>query len=259
MSAELHHIITGQKLRPEQVAERTVAIHLELLERSSYLKVPNFHIIHPQDLELLFDAYDAAFFQGAVRRAVGNAPLRFALSKRLTSAGGKTKRTRTRATGALSYELSVSSTILFNSFEEGDHRAIVACGLECRDRLEAVQRIMEHEITHLIELLVWNKSKCSASRFQAITRNFFGHKAHTHSLITPRETAYVKHGIRSGSTVTFVLDGKQHVGVVNRVTRRATVLIEDPQGVRYTNGKHYFKCYVPVELLTVVGGIARGS
>ena len=35
------------------------------------------------------------------------------------------------------------------------------------------------------------------------------------------------------------------VGVVNRITRRATVLVEDQHGLPYSDGKRYKKFYVP--------------
>jgi len=113
---------------------------------------------------------------------------------------------------------------------------------------------MEHEIAHLIEYLLWNTSDCSAPRFKVITFNVFGHTQHTRAMITPKESAYVKHGIRPGIMVRFNCDGVQHTGLVNRVTQRATVLVEDPRAPRYTNSKHYAKFLVPVDLLEPVSG-----
>ena len=49
----------------------------------------------------------------------------------------------------------------------------------------------------------------------------------------------------------FRFDGIEHTGVVNRVSKRATVLV-GPQGRRYTDGKHYNKFYVPVQMLEAV-------
>ncbi len=50
--------------------------------------------------------------------------------------------------------------------------------------------------------------------------------------------------------VRFRIDGVERIGVVNRISKRATVLVEDnTRGVRYTNGKHYSKYYVPVQML----------
>lgn len=249
----LRELLITTGLSDEDMHTRRAAIRAALLARSSRLHTANFKAIHPDDLELLFDACDAALFQGAVRGALGAASLGFSISARMTSAGGKTTRRKHKGTGAISYELSVSGPILFNCFDEEEpHRAITACGVACHDRLEALQRVMEHEMAHLIELLVWNATNCSAVRFQAITSKFFGHAAHTHSMITPQEAASVKHGIRPGVAVQFMLDGLPVQGVVNRVTLRATVLVEHPQGQRYTNGKHYLKYLVPLRMLEVL-------
>ena len=108
---------------------------------------------------------------------------------------------------------------------------------------------MEHEMVHLIEMLLWDESSCARSRFQSITRRFFGHTENMHQLITPRERAIVKFGIRPGMKVRFRFEGAERTGIVNRISKRATVLVEDDRGQRYTNGKHYAKFYVPVQSL----------
>ena len=62
----------------------------------------------------------------------------------------------------------------------------------------------------------------------------------------------MKFGIKPGMLVRFRFDGVEHTGIVNRISKRATVLVEDGRGVRYTNGKHYAKFYVPVQSLEAV-------
>ena len=52
--------------------------------------------------------------------------------------------------------------------------------------------------------------------------------------------------------VRFRFDGVDHQGVVNRINKRATVLVEDRRGVPYSDGKHYAKFYVPVQLLEAI-------
>ena len=52
--------------------------------------------------------------------------------------------------------------------------------------------------------------------------------------------------------VRFRFEGVERTGIVNRISKRATVLVEDPEGQRYSNGKHYIKFYVPVQLLEAV-------
>ena len=79
----------------------------------------------------------------------------------------------------------------------------------------------------------------------------FGHREHTHSLITPREQAHRDYGIRLGARVSFLSGGERHEGFVNRITKRATVLVEDRRGRRYTDGKRYARFYVPLPLLEV--------
>jgi hypothetical protein len=164
----------------------------------------------------------------------------------MTHAGGKTARYRAR-NGEKSYEIAIASSMLFDGFRQTD-RLITVCGLECRDRLEALQRIFEHELVHLAELLCWGDSDCTAARFQDIAARLFLHRAHTHNLITRRERAAAS-GIRVGSRVIFAFEGRRLTGRVNRITKRATVLVEDPEGVKYSDGLRYKVYYVPIAWL----------
>lgn len=237
----------------EHVRERTDEIHDAVLDESRYMKAANFTSIHPEDVERLFDHYDHHFFGGKVRETLDTQPLSFRLSSRMTSSGGSTAR-RTNRDGRRQYEIAVSTELLFGCFRDDDHRSIVVGGVPCLDRLEALQRVMEHEITHLIEMLLWEKSSCSKSRFQEIAHRFFTHTDHRHRLITPREKVQEKYGILPGMTVKFRVDGAEFTGVVNRVTKRATVLVERGDGARYSDGKHYAKYYVPPRMLEIVDG-----
>lgn len=251
MPDPLHQILESTTLDSEVIAERTAAIHDHVLKESKYIDDPNFSRIHSDDLEILFDEYDTRFFQGEIKKSLGTIPLRFGLSKRMTSSGGKTARYTDRRTGEKWYEISASTAILFECFED-DHRPIVASGIACRDRLDALQRVMEHELIHLIELLLWEKSSCHQPQFHSISFRFFGHTENRHMLITPREKAIVKFGIRPGMKVRFRFDGVEHTGMVNRINKRATVLVEDRHGMRYSDGKHYSKFYIPVQMLEMV-------
>ncbi len=55
-------------------------------------------------------------------------------------------------------------------------------------------------------------------------------------------------------TVRFRVDGEELTGIVNRVTKRATVLVERDGGRRYSDGKQYAKYYVPPRMLEIVNG-----
>lgn len=254
MTSALRSLVETSNLGASEVASRTRSIRQAVLRESSYLDGADFTAIHPSDLQRLFDAYDRWFFDGHVGGALGATPLRFRLSSRLTSAGGKVARYASRGQSSRSsYEISVSTTLLFQCFTDDDHRAIRVAGVACADRLEALQRVLEHELIHLVEMLLWTRSRCAGRRFQSIAARVFGHRDHTHELITPGERALATFGIRSGSRVRFRYAGADYTGVVNRITRRATVLVPDPRGVPYSDGHRYATFYVPVEMLEALG------
>jgi hypothetical protein len=242
---------------PEAISDATRAIRDGILHRSSDIRDPNFDSIHRDDLAALFASYDDTFFGrwlGETVRAKTGTPLTFRLSSTMTRAGGKTIHTRIplRAGGyQWHFEIAIASQLLFMTFREVE-RAVTVCGLPCEDRLQALQRIMEHEILHLAELLAWNKSSCSQRRFKSLAKNIFGHADTKHDLVTPRERAQVTHDIHLGQHVEFEFAGVRRVGVVNRVHRRATVLVESRKGIPYSNGKKYEKFYIPLPMLKAV-------
>ena len=137
---------------------------------------------------------------------------------------------------------------MFQSFQDPEQKVTVT-GLECESRLEGLMRVMEHEFIHLIEMMVWEDSSCSLHRFQDIASRLFGHTDHRHELMTPREVARKQFGIRTGSKVRFDYDGCCLEGIVNRITKRATVLVVHPSGKPYSDGHRYVKYYVPVRNL----------
>lgn len=241
----------------DAVASRTAAIHREVLCASRFITDRNFTRIGTEDLERLFDLYDAHFFDGRLRGLVdqqAHGALSFRLSNRMTRVGGTTTRyNRPRCphcgcADAVSYEIAISSALLFQTFR-GESRPIVINGIQCTDRLGALQRVFEHELIHLVEMLVWGESSCSAPRFQDLARRTFGHTGVTHSLVTSTETTMTRFGIRPGDRVAFEFEGTRWRGVVNRVHKRATVLVECERGTPYSDGRRYRKFYVPPSLL----------
>lgn len=253
MAASLLQIVESTSLAAEEIEARTQRIRDAVLNASQYLDRGNFTCIHPDDSAALFAQYDDLFFNRQIKGILGDTPLEFGLSKRMTRSGGKTTRYRSRSEPHdIRFEICIATSLLFQCFKGDDHRPISVSGIDCRDRLDALQRVMEHEITHLIEMLLWVKSSCNQPRFHSITLRFFGHTHNRHRLITPPERAMARFGIAPGAIVRFDFEGVRHTGVVNRVTKRATVLVEDDRGEKYTNGKRYTKFYVPVNLLQPV-------
>lgn len=234
--------VAQRRLRNQQIVDNIFAT-------SPYLTEPNFDSFHPEDIQLLYELYDEHYFQGLLQKSLNPKLLSFRLAPRMTRAGGKTTRWgHARGSTPPRYEIAIASTLLFQSFQDPE-RGITVTGLECDNRLDALMRIMEHELVHLMELVVWTDSNCSLCRFQDIASRTFGHTDHRHDLITPREVAVTQYGIRPGVRVRFDLNGHAHEGIVNRVTKRATVLVADADGEQYSDGKRYVKFYIPVKEL----------
>jgi hypothetical protein len=243
--------LTDSAWKPAQFKKAAAQIYWEMLQESNSLRRGNFARIDTRDIEGLFDRYDEKFFQGCLRDALSSLshPLTFRLSGRMTRAGGKTTREESwqgRRLLTRNYEIAISTTLLFQTFKEDQSRAIVT-GVPCMDRLQALQRIMEHEIIHLVEMMVWYHSDCFRNRFKSITARLFGHTESTHQLTTVDQRAMEQFGIQPGDIVGFQHDRQWLTGQVNRITKRATVLVENAKGELFDDGKHYLTFYVPIQ------------
>jgi hypothetical protein len=248
----LQRLVTRRKLR--DAARRKICgdIGQKVTANSRVMKSPNFSMTSVHDLQHMAELYDHLFFDGHCLSIARHYGMQFRWSKRMTSTGGKTVRTThiDRKTGLQQtrYEIVLSATLLFQTF--GDlHRPIRVTGVLCTNRLQAMQRILEHELIHLVEMLIWGDSCCAAARFQSIAGRLFGHTEHKHDLITQQERAARKFNVRVGSRVAFQHEGQRYVGTVNRITRRATVLVPDTKGQLYDDGLRYRKYYVPISHL----------
>ncbi|MBM83022.1 MAG: hypothetical protein CMJ78_20875 [Planctomycetaceae bacterium] len=251
---DLDSLLREKKFTSEEIDCRRLEIRNTVLDKSRYVTEGNFERIHNRDLERLYELYDERFFDDRIRAtlAARGEPISFRLSSRMTRMGGKTVRTTYRIPRGrkreTEFEIAISETLLFQTFEDIE-REVVVNGVTCRDRLDAMQRILEHELIHLGELLIWNDSDCNAHRFSGIAARLFAHTHTKHQLVTQSERALKKFGITPGSNVRFRFDGIEYHGVVNRITKRATVLVEDRDGELYSDGKRYQKFYIPLGML----------
>jgi hypothetical protein len=254
---ELGDLLVGLNYQPEHLDRVFRQVHDHVMASSDHLNNEgNFTRIGTYDLIRMFDYYDSVLLGGRVRDTVNaqGSTLKFDLSRRLTRSGGHTKRTRpitARPFDPAKYEIAVSVPVLFSTFQDVD-RPIKACGRLCFNRFEALQRIMEHEILHLAEMLAWDVSNCTARRYKSIAINTFGHTESHHQLITPAERASINFGVKPGAKVCFIYEGRRIVGVVNSIRSRATVLVPSPGGTLYSDGYRYEKYYVSVEQLKPV-------
>ncbi len=241
-------IITRGKLTRADLQARQRAVFEFMLMNSDSIVTANFQQIASQDLGLLFHITDELFFNGKLGHTceARSGPLRFRLSKRMTSSGGMTTMTKKKNKRS-EFEIAIATTPLFQSFQ--NFEAIKVGGVDCANRLEALQRIMEHEMIHLAEMLLWDDSNCANRRFKSISSRFFAHSESNHQLLTPRDVAQTKFQIRTGDRVTFRMGGETLSGFVNRITKRATVLVNDRNGTLYDDGQKYTKFYVPISSL----------
>lgn len=86
-----------------------------------------------------------------------------------------------------------------------------------------------------------------------LSKAIFGHSAAHHNLVTPHEVAAKNHAIRPGDRVAFEHEGLTRVGRVNRITKRASVLVEDSAGQLFSDGRRYTTFYVPLGRLRKQG------
>ena len=225
-------------------------IHEQTLRLSRSINQPNFSRVGRDDLVRMIRMYDDRFFDGKILPVAYAEGLSFGLSSRMTRIAGKlvTHYPGGDHDGRRQFELVLSSTLLFQTFEDAG-RSVEVTGRPCRDRLEAMQRVAEHELVHLVEMLIWNDGNCSEARFQSIANRYFAHTDYRHDLITQRERALQKFNIRVGDQVKFAHDGIVRIGRVNRITRRATVLVPSAKGEKFSDGGRYLRFYVPLEKL----------
>lgn len=252
----LRQRVTSGRIAEADRRRRLYQIGDKVLAESRAMNSPNFVKATASDLRNMTQKYDKYFLGGNCLPVAEHFGIKFRWSKRMTSTGGKTVRTihsdRTTGKQNTRYEIVLSSALLFQTFSDLQ-RPIRVTGIRCTNRLQAMQRILEHELIHLVEMLVWDDSCCSEPRFQSIARRLFGHSEHKHDLITQQERAARKFNIRVGSRVQFRHEGKTREGTVNRITRRATVLVSDRNGQLYDDGNRYLKFYVPISHLRPFG------
>lgn len=244
---------TDQSWDPAKTKQTAAHIYWKLLKNSRTIRQANFGSIDKHDLAYMFELYDGLYFDGKISELLREVdhPLSFRLSGKMTRAGGKTTREETWNGKKLldrKYDIAISTTLLFQTFKDGK-KPVTVTGVQCHDRLQALQKIMEHEIIHLVEMIVWYHSDCFRRRFKSITGRLFGHTESTHQLTTVDERAMTEFGIKVGDQVSFGHEGKRYTGFVNRITKRATILVPTNKGELFSDGKRYAKFYVPIQNL----------
>ena len=258
--------ITAILFTEAEAQARFARVAESLLAWSPRLRSPQFESIGVADLAHLFRLYDEHFFNNNLSALIAQAkvpPVEFQLSNRMTRAAGRTVQRRTRRrSGAqiieqVDYCISISALLLFQTFRSevtanSPVRSIEVAGVVCTNRLEALLRIFEHELLHLAEFLMDGRSSCSQAPFRRLSRAIFGHAASVHTLITPVESAALVHALAPGDRVRFEHAGVNRVGIIQRITRRASVLVPDRSGQMHSDGVRYLRFLVPLDQLRKV-------
>lgn len=238
----------------DEILSHQREIFSDSLKLSRSFNGPNFDRVGRDDLVRMVKMYDERFFGGKVLPLADAEGMGFSISSRMTKVAGKlvTHYPDGTATGRRKFEMVLSSTLLFQTFEDPG-QSVEVTGRRCVSRLEAMQRVVEHEFVHLVEMLIWNDGNCNEARFQSIAKRYFLHSDYRHALITQRERAAMRFNVRLGDRVRFKHDGTFLVGKVNRITRRATVLVPSQRGELFCDGNRYQRFYVPLEKLEKAG------
>lgn len=234
----------------ETIGEKRALIKKKLFEKSANIKSEYFNKISENDLYILYELYDEIFLQGWFKQNFkGN--IKFILSRQLTKAAGNTRTKKNIAEirpEDIEFEVKISLNHLTN-FNKID-RAKYVGGIEARSVTDSLMLVFEHELCHVIEFLLCNKSSCRKKPFKDLIYNLFGQTESTHKLVGDNEVKAFEYGIKPGDNVKFNYKGKYIYGFIQRINKRATVMCHDINGSYVDkSGRRYKKYYVPPESL----------
>lgn len=211
---------------------------------------PDFPPQRPDVLQFMAQLYDQAYFGGALSDALAQAcdqPWGVAISPRMTRRSARTGRAR-RGGSRAGYLLTLSSLLFVDGLFPGP-RGTRLFGRYCEDRLDLLQRVLEHHLLHVAEELAYGKTRCGQERFQRLAFGIFGHTEFDEGLPSFADNAEEAFGLRVGDRVSFELEELPYEGVLERIGKRATVQVEHEEGEEHPDGKRYLKARVPLRLL----------
>lgn len=235
------------------IDEKRNIIKNKLFEKSANIKQVDFTQISNSDLYLLYNLYDEIFLNSWFAENF-KGKITFKLSKQLTRAAGNTttkKHIEKIKPEEVEFQIKISLNHLFN-FDKIDRDKYVG-GIQANSKLHSLMLVLEHEICHVIEFLICKKSSCKKEPFKKLIFNLFGQSESTHKLVTSREASFAEYGLVIGNKVTFEFQGKQIIGIINNINKRATVMSQNNKGNYIDrNGQHYIKYYIPLNCLTKI-------
>lgn len=187
--------------------------------------------------------YDSVFFDCYL---VKNVQIALNLSRRMTRSAGITKFNRR----SREFEIVFSIPLLLHTFNENKGKAFDVNGIMCSSPAQALMRVMEHELVHVLEFLLKGNSSCSQQDFRKIAWLLFGHTQTRHAITNQNQLIVKKSEFPIGQKVTFEYENVLYKGIIQRVTKRATVMVHSPKGHYIDDsGKRFAKFYVPLSML----------
>ncbi len=238
----------------QEINERFEKVRNEVFLQSNQIKTANFLTIADKDIKLIFELYDNYFFDNYFKESKVTEKMAFDLSKKMTSAGAKLMYYKVSNKNPVQFRMRISSYLIFNSFKNNSSdlipQTINLAGFQTKNRLEALLHVIEHEIIHLIEFLAFNDSSCKKDNFKNLANRIFGHTAFTHQLLTGKMEALKEYNLRVGDWVSFSFDGKHYKGIIHRITKRATIMALDKNGIyKDEKGNRFTKYYILLKYL----------
>jgi hypothetical protein len=218
---------------------------IETVENSffTYLREnnPDFYTFpRKKGLKYLFRLYDKHFFDGNIEK---NFQVKLSFSGRLTSAAGNLRFSQSKELVEINFSIPrIFLVFLENLQDDFIPDGYVVNGILCKNPAEALLRVMEHEITHLVEYILYQRSSCKNPRFLQLSYQLFGHTENKHRLGIYLPQADQQVHFKKGNAVSFTYKGVAYEGVIDSVRKRATVMVNHP--VRR-------KFYVPLAMLSL--------
>lgn len=242
--------IINIKYEENIIIQKKLRIREQFFTFSNNIKNGNIEVITEKDLKILFGLYGTIFLEDYFKDYFKGS-IKFSLSHQMTKSAGITKTPRDIAfisPEKQQFEIKISLDFLFDFYKSTREKSVG--GIIANDPLDALMLVLEHEICHVIEFHIFKFSSCKKQQFKTIINNIFGHKESYHKLTTNSELIYKDFGLKQNDKVSFDYEGKILKGIIYRINKRATVMVEDKKGT-YKNqfGKSFSKFYVPINSL----------
>jgi hypothetical protein len=210
-------------------------IHDEIVTK--YLKgQANFNSLSSNILEHLYELYDQYFFKMRISQILKtkNAYLTLHVNSKLTRAAGRC------GPKGCNYIIDISDTIILQTFR-GESKYHIGSGLKCYDRTECLMHTFEHELMHLVMLILPHRIikgnpiyKGHGYFFKELVAAYFGHTETTHQLFVQQELVHSKEDFKVGQVIKYknVKNTKSWIGTIIKLNAKRAVVC-DQKGASY--------------------------